>query len=200
LIFIGFLDSMAWLLMRILPEQNKPVDTSMPLYLDENAIDTPPVALACAARETLHMGDIVERMLRESITALMVDDRKLVAQLSRMDNDVDRLNEAIKFYLTKLTRESLDDRDGRRAMEIISFAINLEHIGDIIDKNLMELAAKKIKHRYQFSKDGAAELVAFHQRALENLKLAFEVFMASLGLRGSIRRRPVGLRIIHRCS
>jgi phosphate:Na+ symporter len=178
LIFIGFLDSMAWLLMRILPEQNKPVDTSMPLYLDENAIDTPPVALACAARETLHMGDIVERMLRESITALMVDDRKLVAQLSRMDNDVDRLNEAIKFYLTKLTRESLDDRDGRRAMEIISFAINLEHIGDIIDKNLMELAAKKIKHRYQFSKDGAAELVAFHQRALENLKLAFEVFMS----------------------
>ena len=30
-------------------------------------------------------------------------------------------------------------------MEIISFAINLEHIGDIIDKNLMELASKKIK-------------------------------------------------------
>jgi phosphate:Na+ symporter len=32
-------------------------------------------------------------------------------------------------------------------MEIISFSINLEHIGDIIDKNLMELAIKKIKHK-----------------------------------------------------
>jgi phosphate:Na+ symporter len=40
-------------------------------------------------------------------------------------------------------------------MEIITFVINLEHIGDIIDKNLMELATKKIKHKYQFSKEGA---------------------------------------------
>ena len=178
LIFIGLLDGMAWLLMRILPEQKKPADPAAPLYLDETAIDTPSVALACAARETLHMGDIVETMLRDSITAVMADDRKLVAQLSRMDNIVDRLDEAIKFYVTKITRESLDDRDGRRAMEIISFTINLEHIGDIIDKNLMELAAKKIKHRYQFSKEGAAELVAFHQRTLDNLKLAFGVFMS----------------------
>jgi phosphate:Na+ symporter len=178
LIFIGLLDGMAWLLMRILPEQKKPADPAAPLYLDETAIDTPSVALACAARETLHMGDIVETMLRDSITAVMADDRKLVAQLSRMDNIVDRLDEAIKFYVTKITRESLDDGDGRRAMEIISFTINLEHIGDIIDKNLMELAAKKIKHRYQFSKEGAAELVAFHQRTLDNLKLAFGVFMS----------------------
>jgi phosphate:Na+ symporter len=108
----------------------------------------------------------------------MTDDRKLVAEVSRMDNAVDRLDEAIKLYVTRVTRESLDERDGRRAMEIISFTINLEHIGDIIDKNLMELATKKIKHKYQFSKEGAAELTAFHQRVVENLKLAFGVFMS----------------------
>ena len=62
-------------------------------------------------------------------------------------------------------------------MEIVAFAINLEHIGDIIDKNLMELAAKKIKHKYEFSKEGAAELEAFHKRILENLKFAFSVFI-----------------------
>jgi phosphate:Na+ symporter len=103
--------------------------------------------------------------------------RKLAAEVSRMDNIVDRLDEAIKLYVTKVTRESLDDRDGRRAMEIISFSINLEHIGDIIDKNLMELAAKKIKHKYEFSTKGAAELAAFHRRIIDNLKLAFSVFI-----------------------
>jgi Na+/phosphate symporter len=125
-----------------------------PLYLDEAAILTLSVALACAARETLHMGDVVEDMLRKTMTALMTNDRKLVAEISRMDNIVDRLDEAIKLYVTKITRESLDERDGRRATEIISFAINLEHIGDIIDKNLMELALKKIQHKYEFSKEG----------------------------------------------
>jgi len=178
LAFIGPLDAVAWLLVRILPQRKKKPDPAAPLYLDETAFATPAVALACAAREALHMGDIVETMLRQAITALMTDDRKLVAELSRMDNVVDRLDEAIKLYVTRITRESLDERDGRRAMEIVSFTINLEHIGDIIDKNLMELAGKKIKHKYQFSKEGAAELVAFHQRVSENLKLAFGVFVS----------------------
>jgi len=107
----------------------------------------------------------------------MTNDRKLAEEVSRMDNVVDRLDEAIKLYVTKVTRESLDDQEGRRAMEIISFSINLEHIGDIIDKNLMEIAVKKIKHKYQFSKEGASELAAFHKRIIDNLKLAFGVFI-----------------------
>src|SRR5262249_39271030 len=84
-----------------------------------------------------------------------------------------------KLYVTKLTRGSLDEHEGRRATEIISFVINLEHVGDIIDKNLSEIAAKKIKRRLQFSSEGAAELTAFHKRVLESLKIAFGVFMSS---------------------
>ena len=178
LAFIGPLDALAWLLVRILPEQQAKPNPARPLYLDATAFDTPSVALACAARETLRMGDTVETMLRQSMTALMTDDRKLVAEVSSMDNLVDRLDEAIKLYVTKITRESLDERDGRRAMEIVSFTINLEHIGDIIDKNLMELAAKKIKHKYQFSKEGAVELTEFHRRVIDNLKLGFGVFIS----------------------
>ncbi len=178
LLFILPLDGLAWLLVRFLPDEKKPVDPTAPRYLDETAIDTPAVALACAARETLHMGDIVETMLQQTITAMMNDDRKLVVEISRLDDAVDRLDEAIKLYVTKVTRESLDDHNGRRAMEIISFAINLEHIGDIVDKNLMELAAKKIKRKLQFSKEGTAELEAFHRRVVDNLKLAFSVFMS----------------------
>jgi phosphate:Na+ symporter len=177
LVFILPLDALASLLTRLLPEHVKPSDPATPLYLDETALATPSVALACAARETLHIGDIVENMLRQTITALMTDDRKLVATICRMDDAVDRLDEAVKLYVTKLTRESLSQAEGRRAMEIISFSINLEHVGDIIDKNLMELAAKKIKRNVVFSKEGAAELEAFHQEVFANLKLAFSVFM-----------------------
>ena len=95
-----------------------------------------------------------------------------------MDNSVDSLDEAIKLYVTKLTRGSLDEREGQRAMEIISFTINLEHIGDIIDKNLSELATKKIKRRFQFSAEGAEELSAFHKRTMDSLRIAFGVFMS----------------------
>jgi phosphate:Na+ symporter len=177
-LFIGLLDGMASLLKKLLPDRVREADPSRPRYLDDTALETPSLALADAARETLHMGDDVEIMLRKVMAAIMTNDRALVDQVSRMDNVVDSLNEAIKLYVTKLTRGSLDEREGQRAMEIISFAINLEHIGDIIDKNLSELAIKKIKRRFQFSPEGAEELSAFHKRTMDSLRIAFGVFMS----------------------
>ena len=81
-------------------------------------------------------------MLRQAMIAILTNDRKLVAEISQKDNAVDRLHEAIKFYVVKVTRDSLDQPEANRAMEIMALSINLEHIGDILDKNLMELANK----------------------------------------------------------
>lgn len=177
-LFIGLLDTMSRLLARLLPDRVQEADPARPRYLDETALETPSLALADAARETLRMGDLVEVMLRKVMTAMMTGDRALVDQVSKMDNFVDGLDEAIKLYVTKLMRGSLDESEGRRAMEIISFAINLEHIGDIIDKSLSELATKKIKRRFQFSAEGADELAAFHKRTMDSLRIAFGVFMS----------------------
>ena len=176
--FIFPLGSVAQLLERLLPEQQVPIDPATSLYLDPSALETPALALACATRETLHMADIVETMLQRAMTALMTNDRKLVEEVSRMDDIVDRLHEAIKLYVVKVTRDSLDDHEGRRAMEIVTFAINLEHIGDIIDRNLMQLAAKKLKRNLSFSQEGATELQAMHQRVLADLKLAFGLLVS----------------------
>jgi phosphate:Na+ symporter len=180
-LFIGLLDGLARLLKAFLPQRKQETDPLRPRYLDETALETPSLALADAARETLHMGDHVEVMLRKVMRAMMTNDRTLVDEVSKTDNIVDSLDEAIKLYVTKLTRGSLDEREGKRAMEIVSFAINLEHIGDIIDKNLSELATKKIKRRLQFSLEGAEELSAFHKRIVDSLRIAFGVFMSGDG-------------------
>jgi phosphate:Na+ symporter len=179
-VFLGLTNPVAALLARLLPARIGVVDDDpgRARYLDRSSMESPSVALTCAARETMHMGDIVETMLRQSMTALLTDDRKLVAEVERMDNVVDRLHEAIKLYVTEVTRVNLDEAEGRRATDIITFTTNLEHIGDIIDKNLMELAAKKIKNKRRFSVDGAAELTALHRRVLDNLKLALGVFIS----------------------
>ena len=178
MIFIGPLDLVAARLKRWLPDQPKAADLGTPIYLDSSAAGAPAVALVCAAREVLRAGDLIETMLRQAMTALLTNDRKLVAEISRMDDAVDSLNNAVKLYVTRMTRDSLDDRDGYRAMEIISFSINLEHVGDIIDKNLMDLATKKIRRGITFSKEGEADLVEFHQQVVDSLKLAVGIFMS----------------------
>jgi phosphate:Na+ symporter len=95
-----------------------------------------------------------------------------------MDDTLDRLHNAIKLHLTAISREDgLSEADAKRCADILAFTINLEHVGDILDKSLRELAAKKIKQRLSFSEEGLREISAMHQSLLDNLHLATSVFM-----------------------
>ncbi|MCC7305647.1 MAG: Na/Pi cotransporter family protein, partial [Alphaproteobacteria bacterium] len=58
------------------------------------------------------------------------------------------------------------------------FSTNLEHIGDIIDKSLIEIVRNKINKQQRFSPEGFEEITAFHQAILNNLKLAQTIFIS----------------------
>jgi phosphate:Na+ symporter len=176
LVFLPLVDVVAWTCRRLLPAKPMVDDPGKPRHLDPNVLDSPAEALGCALRETLNLGDRVADMLRGTIDVFERNDPKAVKAIEAADDAVDRLYEAIKLYLIQTSRTELGEEDGRRYIEILTFTTNLEHIGDIVDKNLMELAAKKIRNRYAFSPEGMAELRAFHARVLENLRLALNVF------------------------
>ena len=122
--------------------------------------------------------DIVEAMLRMFLDVLKTDDRKLLSQLAAMDDTLDTLHNAVKLHLTAISREDgLSEADAKRCSDILAFTINLEHVGDILDKSLREIAAKKIKQRLTFSPEGLQEIADMHQRLLDNLRLATGVFV-----------------------
>jgi phosphate:Na+ symporter len=177
-IFLPFVRPIARFVEKVLPASDVVEDPSKPRYLDSAAIESPALALAAAARETLRMGDTLERMLRETLRVFETDDRKLAEEVCRQDDIVDKLHEAIKLYLTQVSREALGETDSRRCMEIIAFTTNLEHVGDIIDKNLIELAVKKLRNRLRFSDEGFREIAEMHGQVLSNLKLSLAVFIA----------------------
>ncbi|HEY7687800.1 MAG TPA: Na/Pi cotransporter family protein [Dongiaceae bacterium] len=177
-VFLPLIGPVAKLCARILPERPQTDSAVRPRHLDRGALESPAVAIANAARETLRMGDIIEKMLIQTLDVFRHDDRKLLHEVEELDNGLDTLNEAIKLYLTEVSRETLAAEDGRRAVDIITFTTNLEHVGDIIDKNLMELASKKIRNKLQFSTDGFQEICDMHSRLVENLKLALNVFIS----------------------
>lgn len=163
IVFIGLLDPVARLLERMMPAPAAPGDTGSPRYLDESALPTPTLALACAAREVIRMSEIVETMLCESVPVLLANDRRAVTHVASRDDAVDVLHDAIKRYVTQVTREPLTEEDRRWASEIMTAVINLEHIGDIIEKNLLEIAQKKIKMQLSFSAEGTEELLMLHR-------------------------------------
>ena len=180
ILFIGAVRPVAALTARLMPdvEQTGDEETRITAHnLDESLFASPQVALSMAARETLRIGDLIEIMLRKTMIVFKENDGALAREVERMDDQVDRLQEAIKLYLTRLTREELDDEESRRAIEIISFTTNLEHVGDIIDRNLMDIAKDKIKQKLRFSAEGERELTIMHEKLVETLRLALSVFI-----------------------
>ncbi len=176
-VFISFTGLVGRTVERILKEPTLSGDIARPRHLDPSALATPSLAITCAAREALHQADVVETMLRGILPVLRHNDLALAEQLRKMDDTVDELYSAIKFYLTQISREALSEREGRRWTDIVSFTINMEQIGDIIERVLQDIEDKKVRKNRSFSEAGMAEIVHLHERLMANLRLGMSVFL-----------------------
>jgi phosphate:Na+ symporter len=176
-VFFPLLRPYAALLRRWRPGRAAPSDPARPLYLDPAAREVPALALGGAAREALRLADTLEAMLQGVRDTLENGDRKKVEETRRLDDVLDRLNTAIKAYLTSLNPHELRQADHRRLGEILTFATNLEHAGDAVDRSLLPLAAKRLKRGLAFSPDGQKELSAMLARLLANVRSAALLFM-----------------------
>jgi phosphate:Na+ symporter len=180
--FVGFTRPMANLVALWLPKPDRSVVNGRPHHLDPSALATPSLAISCAAREALHQADVVETMMVGMLAVIRNNDLKLAQDLRQLDDTVDELYSAIKYYLTKISREALGEEESRRWTDIISFTINMEQIGDIVERILIDVEDKKIKKGRSFSEAGMAEICELHARLVDNLRLGMSVF-----LNGSVR-------------
>ena len=176
LLLIGFTGIAARQLQRMLAQA--PLSAAQRhKHLDASALDTPSLAISCAAREALHQADVVETMLRGIIPVLQQNDLSLAERLRKMDDKVDELYTEIKLYLTQISRESLSEDESRRWPDVMAFTINMEQIGDIIERVLQDIEDKKIVPNRRLSDAGMAEVCHLHERLLSNLRLAMSVFL-----------------------
>ena len=163
------------LMLRLVPEEAQP--DNAPKYLDQGELSTPVVALASATRETLGVGDLIERMLMRASDAFEKDDLAKLKEIPSLEKRVDSLQQEVKIYLSKLGREGLSEENGRRSIVIIDYAINLEHIGDIIEKGLLPQVTKKASLGLKFSEDGYEELKKLFHLTIDNLRIAQTIFV-----------------------
>lgn len=174
---IFFTEPIARFATRMMPDDPAKDTRIRPKHLDPAALDSPALATSNAAREALRIGDIIDTMLSGVMTVIKTNDKKLADEIRRMDDDVDELYTAVKMYLTQISREELDPKEGRRWAEIIAITINLEHVGDIVEHIVEDVKSKKIAHNLSFSEAGMQEIEELHGRLMASLRLGLNVFL-----------------------
>ncbi|HEV8440563.1 MAG TPA: Na/Pi cotransporter family protein [Methylomirabilota bacterium] len=204
-IFLPFAPVAARAIGAMVPEQERGDNPFKTRYLDDRYLDQPALAIGQATREALRMGDVAQAMLRDAMTVLRSDNQELLEDVERRDDQLDYLEREIKLFLSRLGRETMSSDLAQKEIGLISFIGNLENIGDIIDKNLMELARKKLYQGRRFSEAGEAELIEFHSLVSKNLERAIAGFAAGdrslaqevLDQRPLVRQRERELRESH---
>lgn len=198
IVMVPFAEPMANLCRRLIREEPETDLRLKPRHLDTSSLDTPALALANAARETLRMGDVMEQMLG-TFSKVVHGELREDREIRKMDDDVDVLYTAIKLYLAQMPKEDLPEEDSRRWAEIIEMALNLEQAGDILERMSGDVADKSLAARRAFSVEGLQELDSQLELLTSNLRLSLSVFLSrDINSAKRLRRAKHRFRITNR--
>lgn len=178
-VVLPFLTPFESLLRRLMPDRPDKDAPGTPRYLDKAACAMPLMALVNASREALRMVDVLHAMIAGTRAVLEegAKSKEKVAEVKELDDALDKLNAAIKTYLTEIDHQQLSEADRKRVSEVFTFITNIEHAGDVIDHSILKQATKRIKRGVTFSPEGFAEIRGMMERLSWNLQAASTVFM-----------------------
>jgi phosphate:Na+ symporter len=204
-VFLPFTPLAARAIEALVPDNERGESPFRTRYVDERSLDQPSLALGQATREALRMADVVQGMLRDVPVVFASSHHELLEDVERRDDQVDFLEREIKLFLARLGRDAMGPDLNRKEIGLISVIGNLENIGDIIDKNLMELGRKKLYQARRFSDAGWAEIQEFHGMVSKNLERTIAAFASNdralaqevLDQRALMRQRERDLRESH---
>lgn len=159
---------------RWLQETATPTDETVSA-LDPQALGTPRLALACAQRELLQMGENVQAMLVPIAGLFREWDDEVAMAIDRRESQVDRIHYETKIYLSQLSAADMPHEDQRKSVELVAMANNLEEAGDRIAVSLLSLARKMRDEGLAFSDEGLKDMERFHDQVVMNTQLALSV-------------------------
>lgn len=160
------------LLDKILPVTNTSDQVNLVRYLRNDLLESPGLALGQSLLEINRGLEQVRIMLDDAWWSLKTSNLLLAKEVSKRDDQIDQLDRQVKAYLTKVASNDLDCIEAREQMFQLRLMSETESIGDVIDKNLCELVAKKIRNKITFTDEEWNDLQQFFGKVRGNMVIA----------------------------
>ena len=136
--FLPFAGLFATMAIRIIPD--RPVEEKAvirPLYLDDELIQVPSMALERARMELGHMAELIEGMLAKVRPAVRSGD---LGELSQQHEQVVVLREAVFRYLQHVGRAEFSDAEADEHARLVAAIGEIETMSAAISRELLPLA------------------------------------------------------------
>ena len=183
LFFIGLVSPMAWLVLKVLPEQPAVLkESATPKYLDHLLLETPPLALDLVRLELGRLGAKVLKLTRRSLHTVIRGSQTDLLALREANRDITTLHSAIIAYLGDLSRDNLNEPQSQQLHRHLSEANYLVNIGDMVDVSLVEAGLQRSRANLHISRETEEILSNFHHEICLGLDRA---------IRSLVNRDPV---------
>jgi phosphate:Na+ symporter len=148
------------------------IEELQPKYLNEILFHTPSLALDSARHEIKRMGRRVDLMHSAMMPAVLTGDQESLQAVREMDEEVDVLYKHIVNYLANVSKLKLNDYQTNKMVKLMAAANDLEHIGDLIEVNMVGLGEDRIKKGFKISKPTQDVINTVHLVVSDALKAA----------------------------
>jgi phosphate:Na+ symporter len=122
-----------------------------PKYLDETVLKAPSLALERVRLELGRIAEITEQMLKDWPSAIRDKDQRKLDEITKRDDQVDTLENAILEYLSRIRQHLLTEQESVDHQGLMAMTITLERIADVIEIDLTDLAKQYFKIEHESS-------------------------------------------------
>lgn len=157
LIFLPFIRPFASFLTRIIKGEEEEEVEYLPKYLERHLLNTPPIAIEAAVKEIVRALGLTQKMVAQSMSSFLENNQRSLEKITRREEAVDSLREAITNYLVELMQRELSEEESKKIPPLIHAINDVERIGDHAE-NLRDLAEQKIDRRLIFTDIAVEEL------------------------------------------
>jgi len=168
LIFLPFIGLLAKFSTLIIRGEDR-TETQRVRFIDDRVLNTPPVAIGQARRETMRMAQLALEMLEETSQFLEDSDFKRIHILEKKEELVNILQREIMDFLVKLSQKAISPETSESLGALMNIVNDLERIGDNCE-NLWILGMRKSEGKISFSFMGNNEVVSIAAKAQEFLQ------------------------------
>ncbi len=176
LVVYPFLSLFTSFLQKLFPKAKQEESLYHPKFLDNNVLESPDLALYLARKELVRMANTVDEMFMGIMKVFFNQDENLLYKLCKLDRIVDSLSNAIIRYLTEMKFEDLTPEQSSATYGLLNIVNDFEHIGDLIDKDIIPIIEKQIDNELKLSDAGISEIKKLYKMVYQNFYQALGAF------------------------
>lgn len=170
-----FIFALAWLVTKLIPGEDKYIDTK-PQHLNPTLIEhSPSIALGQAKEELKRMGEFTVNGLGEAFQYLNLGEKKHAENALQYETGINNLDKKITSYLLEISAKPLSVKERDEFSNIADSIRDMERIGDHME-NIVELVDFKINKKVNLSNDATNELKEMYEFTLVTLETAYSAF------------------------